>query len=59
MDAVHKVRPTLRSVSLFHAVASSIVEAINIVRCSLLQVCGGFLAGWRSESSRVQPTFLA
>ncbi len=36
MDGGHKVRPTLWSVSLFLAVASFIVEIINIVRCSLL-----------------------
>jgi hypothetical protein len=36
MDGGHKVRSTIWSVSLFLAVASFIVEIINIVRCSLL-----------------------
>jgi len=56
MDAGHKVRPTLWSVSLFLAVASSIVETINIVRCSLLHSLRRFLGRMEVE---VQPTFLA
>ena len=43
MDAVHKVRPTLWSVSLFLAVPTFIVEAARIVRCSLLHSLSRFL----------------
>ena len=43
MDGGHKVRPTLWSVSLFLAVASFVVETINIVRCSLLHSLWRFL----------------
>ena len=50
IDAVHKVRPTLWSVSLFLAVQPFIVETLKMVRCSLLHSLG-FLAGGRSESS--------
>ena len=56
MDGGHKVRPTLWSVSLFLAVASFIVETINIARCSLLHSLWIFLG--RMEVG-VQPTFLA
>jgi hypothetical protein len=51
MDGAHKVRPTRWSVSLFLTVPRLIVEAVNMVRCSLLHTLGDFLAGWRSESS--------
>ena len=48
MDAVHKVRPTLWSVSVFHAVPPFILETARIVRCSLLHSLWRFLTGWRS-----------
>jgi hypothetical protein len=56
MDAVHKVRPTLWSVSVFLAVPPFIVETARIVRCSLLHSLWRFLG--RMEVG-VQPTFLA
>jgi hypothetical protein len=43
IDAVHKVRPTLWSVSLFLAVPPFIVETARIVRCSLLHSLWRFL----------------
>jgi hypothetical protein len=43
MDRGQKVRPTPWSVSLFLAVASFIVETINIARCSLLHSLWRFL----------------
>jgi len=43
MDAVHKVRPTLWSVSLFLAVPPYIVEIVKMVRCSLLHSLSRFL----------------
>jgi hypothetical protein len=43
MDGPHKVRPTLWSVSLFLTVPPLIVEAVNMVRCSLLHTLVRFL----------------
>jgi hypothetical protein len=56
MDAVHKVRPTLWSVSLFLAVPPYIVEIVKMVRCSLLHSLWTFLG--RMEVG-IQSTFLA
>jgi len=56
MDAVHKVRPTLWSVSLFLAVPPFIVETVSFGRCSLLHSLWRFLG--RREVG-LQPTFLA
>jgi hypothetical protein len=53
---VHRVRPTLWSVSLFLVVPPFVVETVKIVRCSLLNSLWIFLG--RMEIG-VQPTFLA
>ncbi len=56
MDAVHRVHPTLWSVSLFLVVPPFIVETVKILRCSLLHSLWRFLG--RMEVG-VQPAFPA